>query len=323
MKILNLAEETDVNSYGNFAMLYGFFRIGFAERGRLGREESESKTCRRREKSLFYRSCARHEIGYPNMKKILVAAFLALVSFAFVACDNAKKRLQTEIENVNETSCPMDMGMVGELTSVEYDPDENEVAMTVTFSANLPIKPSSLSGMKNTVKRVMFTGWMNNSDVTKTFKDIADAKASLCVVMQKAVGEDELRINVSESEIKDLVNGNIDQVSSREMLELMASITNVQCPLRIDEATVLSTVSVEGDNFVYNYSVDESVVDMDLLQANLYKVEGEVRQKMLSNDPTVTSIVALAKENDAVFVHRYTGDQTGKTCQFKIKASEL
>ena len=257
------------------------------------------------------------------MKKILVAAFLALVSFAFVACDNAKKRLQTEIENVNETSCPMDMGMVGELTSVEYDPDENEVTMTVTFSANLPIKPSSLSGMKNTVKRVMFTGWMNNSDVTKTFKDIADAKASLCVVMQKAVGEDELRINVSESEIKDLVDGNIDQVSSREMLELMASITNVQCPLRIDEATVLSTVSVEGDNFVYNYSVDESVVNMDLLQANLYKVEGEVRQKMLSNDPTVTSIVALAKENDAVFVHRYTGDQTGQTCQFKIKASEL
>lgn len=35
------------------------------------------------------------------------------------------------------------------------------------------------------------------------------------------------------------------------------NVTNVSCPMTIDEATILNKLTIEADKVVYNYTIDE------------------------------------------------------------------
>lgn len=73
------------------------------------------------------------------MKKIIFVSILMLTSLFFYSCDSSKKELQAGIESANK-ECPMNLGMVGEISSMEFDEDEDEVIMTMTISKDMPLK---------------------------------------------------------------------------------------------------------------------------------------------------------------------------------------
>lgn len=85
------------------------------------------------------------------MKKLVFATYLLLVSFALISCNSSKKDLKLEIEEVND-ECPLDLGLVGEISSVDYDEKTDEVVMTMTINKDLPLKLSALKQLKNTMK---------------------------------------------------------------------------------------------------------------------------------------------------------------------------
>jgi len=72
----------------------------------------------------------------------------------FISCDSSKKDLKSEIEKVKD-ECPLDLGMVGEISSINYDEETDEVVMTMTINKDLPLKLSALKQLKNTMKRTV------------------------------------------------------------------------------------------------------------------------------------------------------------------------
>lgn len=256
------------------------------------------------------------------MKKTIFAALMLLISFAIISCDSAKKELKAEIEIANQ-DCPQDMGMIGQLTSIEYDEESDEVVMTLTISKDMPLNITALNKVKNMLKRAMLSAYAKSEASAKLMKDIARADSKFTVVFQTAETNETLKLHISKDEVEDIANGNIDPVSPRELLEINVASTNAQCPMKISDAMTMSSVSLEGNYFVYNYSVNEQYASVEAIEASQSEVRASIKQMLASDDPTIQRLVAICKEANTGAMFRYIGDTSGYTCTIKFESSEL
>lgn len=103
----------------------------------------------------------------------------------------------------------------------------------------------------------------------------------------------------------------------------MITSTNAQCPMQIDEVTILSSVSLEGTNVVYNYSLDEDVVTMDFIEQNNISIKSNLKQALSTPDPTMKQMISVCKEANTGISYRYVGNTTGNVCVIKFRPSEL
>ena len=256
------------------------------------------------------------------MKKIIFATILTLISLVFYSCDSSKKKLQADIESANK-ECPINLGMVGEISSIEFDEDADEVIMTMTISKDMPLKISALEKLKHTLKRAMMGNWVKAEDSLKLMEEIAKAGSKITIVMRTENTDENIKIKISKDEVKDLAEGKIDPISPRDLLEIMIASTNAQCPIQIDEVTILSSVSLEGKNVVYNYSLDEDVVTMDAIEQNKSSIKSNLKQALSAPDPTMKQMISACKEANTGISYRYVGNATGIVSIIKFSPTEL
>lgn len=256
------------------------------------------------------------------MKKLVFATYLLLVSFALISCNSSKKDLKLEIEEVND-ECPLDLGLVGEISSVDYDEKTDEVVMTMTINKDLPLKLSALKQLKNTMKRSVLGNWAKSESSLVLIEKIADADAKFTIVMQTADTNESLKIKISKKEVKDIAAGNIDSITPREMVDIMIASTNAQCPMQIDEVTVLSSVTLENNSFVYNCSWDENSVSIEEIDANKDVLKTNIKQLLLSEDPMTQELIKICKDANVCILYRYIGDTSGDVCLVKFSPEEL
>lgn len=93
--------------------------------------------------------------------------------------------------------------------------------------------------------------------------------------------------------------------------------------MQIDEFTILSTVSLEGNNFVYNYSVDENSVSIDAIEQNKAAIKANLKQALSAPDPMMKQMISVCKEANTGISYRYVGDTSGSVCIIKFSPSEL
>ena len=245
-----------------------------------------------------------------------------LTSLFFYSCDSSKKELQAGIESANK-ECPMNLGMVGEISSMEFDEDEDEVIMTMTISKDMPLKISALNKLKNTLKRAMMGNWAKSATGLKLMEEIAKADSKIKIVMRTENTDDKIKLKIYKGYIKNFADGYKDPISPRDLLEIMVTSTNAQCPMQIDEVTILSSVSLEGTNVVYNYSLDEDVVTMDAIEQNKTSIKSNLKQALSAPDPTMKQMISACKEANTGISYRYVGNTTGNVCVIKFRPSEL
>ncbi len=173
--------------------------------------------------------------------------------------------------------------------------------------------------MKRTV-----LGNMAKSESNMTLMEkIASADAEFTIVMQTAETNESLKIRISKEEVKDISAGNIDPITPREMLEIMVVSTNAQCPIQIDKVMTLSSVSLEKDNFVYNYSLDENTVSVESIEGNKDVLKANIKKLLLSGDPMMQELIRTCKEANVSILYRYIGDISGDVCIVKISSEEF
>lgn len=256
------------------------------------------------------------------MKKILFTAFLMLAVFTFYSCDLSKKKLQSGIETANK-ECPIDLGMVGEISSIVFDDETDEVILTMTISKEMSLNTSALKKQENALRKSMLGVWAKSEAGMTLMKELAMADAKFSIVIQPEDSNESLKINVSKEEIKELAEGKIAPISSRDMLDMMITSSNAQCPMQMDEVTILSSVSIEGSDLVFNYSIDENSMSLEALEQNKATIKAELKEGFSSQDPMMKRIVSICKEANVGFVHRYVGNVTGKACVIRFSPSEL
>lgn len=256
------------------------------------------------------------------MKHYLLATLLLLTSFGFYSCDSSKEELKAKIEAANK-ECPIDLGLVGSISSYQFDEDADEVIITMTISKELPIKINVLNKLKNTLKRAMLGNWANSPSGRQLMKEIAKADSKLTFIMQLEEGNENLKIRLTKDEIKDLADGKIDPISPREVLEINVTSTNAQCPMQVDEYTTLSSAALEGNYFVFNYSIDENMVPIESIEQNEAAVKATLQEAIASPDPMMKQMIKVCKNANTGLKYRYVGDISGSACVITFEPSEL
>lgn len=102
-------------------------------------------------------------------------------------------------------------------------------------------------------------------------------------------------------------------------LENVATMTNEQLAGRnVDSATMVDSVTFDGHNFNYYYTIDEAAITIESLKAQLPEFKERIDSSWKNDDQLKATGTLLAIIEGEV-TYNYTGNTSGEQLNFSIK----
>ena len=134
----------------------------------------------------------------------------------------------------------------------------------------------------------------------------------------------EVECYLTTQDLKDILNGGSTAESSdKKKLEEQVKMTNVSCPMQVDEATMLNKLTIESDKVLYHYTIDESVVQMSALKENAEQMKANVKNSLNSSDPALHMFLEVCVKCDKGVGYLYKGNKSGETFEISFGVSEI
>lgn len=258
-----------------------------------------------------------------NKKKILLIAAAAVLVFYLIVGlarteDAASKKLRQEIESA-DANCPANVGMMGQIEGMKYDEEARKVTMTMILNeevAELELlrnHPDPLGIMKMST---------SVGDSKNMLQDIVDAGAGLTIVVKGSRTGDRFEIKATEDDLRDAIdNPMTDEEKTRQVIDTQLAVENSRCPYDVDEGLTVTKVYDDGTNIVYDYRVDESMYDFELVEAG----REDLRQGMVEMfpDPVINSQLKRYHALGRGLSCRYYGSLTGAEFAVTFTPEEL
>ncbi len=225
-------------------------------------------------------------------------------------------KLKEMIEEGNR-SCPMDLGMLGEVQKMNYDENSNHVKFHYLIDeTNTPLTIyDDTKNIKQSLKITLFT-----ESSRPLMKSLIDAKAGLQLIYKGSKSKKTKKINLSYTELKEAYNNPItEKEKNLILLENQIARENGACPMTVSEGMVMDKVFDTGSYVVWRYRLDEDYYSLSDFSAS------EVKQNMIAvfKDPTINQIMQLMIKNNRGVIYRYYGETSNKTVDVKFTVSEL
>lgn len=260
------------------------------------------------------------------MKKIFsFFAVMAMMSMVLVACNSKsdkddkdnkvdKSELAKMAKEANE-NCPISMGLMGEITSIEFDgTDLVYIAMVDEEWVNLDVMADNKEAAKQGMLQFFTTP---NKDVEKMLKELEKTDAGVKYVYTGKTSGKKVEIKLSVKEIKEAKE---NPMSPEELIVQDVRVTNEQCPMEVDEGMAVTEIRIEGSDVVYICQVDETLFNIDDFEANREECQAAMEEYMadLAIDPAGKAFLDHCKSAGKAIVYRYQGATTGKVSDFRI-----
>ena len=135
----------------------------------------------------------------------------------------------------------------------------------------------------------------------------------------------EVECYLTTQDLKDILNGGGASADSSDekKLEEQVKMTNVSCPMQVDEATMLNKLTIESDKVLYHYTIDESVVQMSALKENAEQMKANVKNSLNSSDPALHMFLEVCVKCDKGVGYLYKGNKSGETFEISFGVSEI
>ena len=251
------------------------------------------------------------------MKKILSLAVLLVVAAVFVSC--GKSRLAAAVEKANK-DCPVSLGMMGEMTSMEMVGDDVMITYSLDESlVNISFIASNKEMLKDNAME-MFSS--PKGDLKTVLEELSRADAGLVLRFVGRDSEERADIRLDSKEIKLLLDGDV-QKDPHAVLKGQVDITNKQCPMKIETGMTITHLTLEDGCVVYNVECDENLYSIAQIRANIVEARESIVEALKSDDPSVKVFVDVCKEAHCDIAYRYVGDSSGDTCLVKVSCDEL
>lgn len=246
---------------------------------------------------------------------------LACLSLACLTGCDQKSKLKLGIELTNK-QCPMSMGTVGEISSITFDGTDVIYDMLMNEEyLNLDALKKNPDAMKSAV-----TAMVRNpaGEVRTMLEMVVAAKSGIRFIYKgKSTGK-EAECYLGTEDLEKLLNRDLtEEENDRKKLEELTNVTNVSCPIKIDEATTLDKLTIEADNVVYNYTIDEKKVDIAALKSNEKQAKQNIKGSLNVSDASLRIFLESCAKANKGLCYRYTGDSSGKSTEFTFSASEI
>ena len=237
------------------------------------------------------------------MKRFYFILAAVVVAMLMVACGNktatrvqennsdAVQQLQDIVEGMNN-ECPISLGEYIQVNGFEFIDDV--VIIHYTVSSNF-FNMSDVQSNKDTFRRNLLIGMVNNSN--GAFTTLADlmqtANAELRIVFC-TTDDDCVEFNYTADEINDASKHSSN--NSEVLLQTMADNAELQTPQTIAEGLVMTAVYIKDKCFTYEYSCDENIYDMDILEQGKEDVKDEIVASLKVDDPIFNQLRETIKE---------------------------
>lgn len=257
------------------------------------------------------------------MKRYLSLFLLLLTLVCVSGCKDQSKtsELEANIEAANKI-CPTPFDL-GTLKSIKYDKKSNVVTFTVEiYSERTGINLDSINNNRDIMLENLRL-FISNESGKKVAKDISDADAGLKFIYKDLSTGKNLSVQLTSAELKDIASSDVDQSEiNKRQLDASILMTNIQCPIEVDDWTTLIIVRDNGSAIIYNYEIDEEKLNMD----DFSRVSNLVRDDLIedfSNDPSLAELKRLMEANNRYLVHSYKGNKSGKQVDIEIHLSDI
>lgn len=249
------------------------------------------------------------------MKKVFsLFAAVAMLSMALVSC-GGNDHLKELAKKAND-ECPISMGMMGEISSIEFDGKD------IVYFASVDEDWVDLDVMKENKEEAKqgilqyFTA--PSKDVDEMLKELEKSDAGIKYVYEGKKSGKKVEIRLTVKEIKDAI---ANPMNPEELLAQDVRVTNDECPMEVDEGMVITEILIEGSDVVYVCQVDETLFDMDDFETNREAAQAALEEYMasLANDPSGKAFLNHCKNAGKDIVYRYQGTTTGKVSDFRIQ----
>ena len=255
------------------------------------------------------------------MRKYLNIVCLLLSVMVFTGCkqENAKARLQMEVEAANN-DCPIDLGMLGQVTSFNYDEDENQMEMIFEINGetiNLDVFKSN-----DDIARNMMKLSFSQEEQKEMVNVMVDAGASMAITYLNPLTWDSYTVIINPSEMKEIQKSKLSDTEVAQLiLENNLLMENSSCPTLIDEGMYMISATDDGDYIIYSYQLDEDLYDMDDFKGN-QDVLKEVLSSALS-DPGMSTVFSTFIKAGKGIKYRYIGETSGKYVDIVFTCEEI
>ena len=183
---------------------------------------------------------------------LMLLCSVSLLMIVMTGCQEAK--LKTVIGIANK-QCPLDMGEVGNITSIIYDGDN--VVYTLNMNeeiTNIKILKDNPESMKSSIK-MMFQN--PAADVKEMLKLMAKCNSGLHMIFVGNKSGEQAVCELTAEELKEVINTNADPAQSGQTkLEAQLKMANLQFPMQASEEVVVEKIEIIGESVVYICSVD-------------------------------------------------------------------
>ena len=234
---------------------------------------------------------------------LMLLCSVSLLMIVMTGCQEAK--LKTVIGIANK-QCPLDMGEVGNITSIIYDGDN--VVYTLNMNeeiTNIKILKDNPESMKSSIK-MMFQN--PAADVKEMLKLMAKCNSGLHMIF----------VGNKSGEHADPAQ------SGQTKLEAQLKMANLQFPMQASEEVVVEKIEIIGESVVYICSVDEELCPISQIEENAAEVkEGIVSTLASQTDPATQIFIKTCVENNKNITYRYIGKDSGKQYDVVIPVSDL
>ena len=256
-----------------------------------------------------------------SLKTFCAVTLLCVTALLLGSCGGKRAQVEKGVEALNR-ECPMDMGESGTLESIKLE--GNDVVYYYAYANDLPMEIEALRRNPDAMKSMAKANFSSPGEELTKFVDllIGAGMGVRYVFYKEDAPEVTAECGLTVDELKDLTeNGLTGTEASLQKLQEVVNITNLSCPMRLDEYTVMRSMTLEPENVVYDYYVNEEQIPMSSIDREILKQENFSALDV--SDMGVRMLLQLCVDCDRGLAYRYTGDKSGETIVVGATSSEL
>ncbi len=255
-----------------------------------------------------------------NVLKSTLKMLLLSCLFLVAGCSQ-KTKLEAGIESANK-QCPISLGAAGEVTGIRFDGTDVVYELSVDDAfLNLEALSKSPESMKAGIGAMLSNP---KGDVKKTLELVIEAGSGIKYIYKGKTSGQEASCYLNTDELKAILDENLSQADiDRKQLEEIVNLTNVSLPITVDEATTLVRLGMEGEQVVYDYTIDEDAVKMSVLKENERQLRQQIKSSWSVDDASMKMFLESCSKCGKGIGYRYTGNTSGEVLYILFDNSEV
>ena len=232
---------------------------------------------------------------------------LAMVALC-VSCSQ-KSKIQLMVEDAQK-QCPIDLGVIGKVSSVTYD--NGELVMELCMNEEV-FNLDMISADKEAAKRSALNSMATQTDDLKSLLDeVIKEKASFVYRYVGDKSKKVVEVKLTYDELQKALNTTPENVDYEAEFRSQAEAANAQCPCQPSPSTTLDSVTVNDNYLVYNYTIDEDNMNMDDIMKNPDDVKATLAESLRMNMSAMRMFALSCVETNHGISYHYIGNKSGR-----------